>query len=280
MSNSSPFPRKVQPRRWSTLTVASAALGLAVASAANADGPQSFVPNGPEKLWLAQSEGGEGGEGGEAGQGESADAAIELLIDLGLIEGHLRAGVALYHAGLSDQAITHMKHPQSEIYTELEAHLDQFGASGFADELTALAEAVEGGAPVGDAETAFAAVMDKIQQARGRAHAGAAGEAASVLGLVRIAAEEYHIGIIDGAIANLHEYQDAWGFVQTARVVAKHMAGEDDAAEKKFGEKALAALDELVPALSGVSPDAPVPGDAGMLLAAAAKIELAAYALR
>ena len=280
MTDSPRTPRKVEPRRWTSLTMAGAALGVALAGPAQAAGTGEFGAHGPEKLWLAQSEGGEGGEGGEAGHDEDMDAAVELLTDLGLIEGHLRAGITLYQAGLADQAITHMKHPQSEIYTELEAHLDQFGAPGFADELTALATAVEGGAPIGDAEAAFAAALTRIEEARSHAHAGGAGEAASVLGLVRVAAEEYHIGIVDGAVSNLHEYQDAWGFVQVARSVAEQMAGEDDVAERAFGEKALAALDEVAPALPGVSPEGKPLGDAGMLLAAAAKIELAAYALK
>ncbi|MDI3338726.1 hypothetical protein QKW60_20125 [Defluviimonas aestuarii] len=283
MADSSNSPRKVEPRRWSALTMAGAAFGIAIAGQTQAAGPGGFDMQGTEKLWLAQSESGEageGGEGGEAGHAEDIDAAVEFLTDLGLIEGHLRAGIALYQAGLADQAITHMKHPQSEIYTELEVHLDQFGAPGFADELIALASAVEGGATVGDAETAFAAVLTKIEEARDHAHAGEAGEAASILGLVRVAAEEYHIGIVDGAVSNLHEYQDAWGFVQVARSVAEHMAGEDDAAEKAFGEKTLAALSELDIALPGVSPEGKPLGDAGMLLGAAAKIELAAYALK
>ena len=280
MTDSPRTPRKVEPRHWTSLTMAGAALGVALAGPAQAAGTGEFGVHGPEKLWLAQSEGGEGGEGGEAGHDEDMDAAVELLTDLGLIEGHLRAGITLYQAGFADQAITHMKHPQSEIYTELEAHLDQFDAPGFADELTALATAVEGGAPIGDAEAAFAAVLTRIEEARSHAHAGGAGEAASVLGLVRVAAEEYHIGIVDGAVSSLHEYQDAWGFIQVARSVAEQMAGEDDVAEKAFGEKALAALDEVAPALPGVSPEGKPLGDAGMLLAAAAKIELAAYTLK
>ncbi|MGB3315798.1 MAG: hypothetical protein WBB85_15430 [Albidovulum sp.] len=280
MTDSPRTARKVDPKRWTSLTMAGAAVAVALTGPAHAAGNGSFDAQGPEKLWLAQAEGGEGGEGGEAGHAEDMDAAVELLTDLGLIEGHLRAGITLYQAGLADQAITHMKHPQHEIYTELEAHLDQFGAPGFADELTALASAVESGAPVGDAEAAFSAVLIKIEEARDHAHAGEAGEAASVLGLVRIAAEEYHIGIVDGAVSNLHEYQDAWGFVQVARAVAEHMADEDDEAENAFGEKALAALAETDAALPGVSPEGKPLGDAGMLLAAAAKIELAAYALK
>lgn len=267
MVDSSRSPRRIAPRKLATLT-AGAALGLAVAGAAQAAGTKGFDATGPEKLWLAVNQGGESG------------MAVEMLTDLGLVEGHLRAGVALYQAGLADQAVGHMKHPQDEIYADLAAHLEDAGIAGFAEELTALAATVEERADAGDVEAAFAAVMTKVEEARGAADAGAAGEAQAMLALVRTAADEYGEGVADGAVKELHEYQDAWGFVQVARTMAEHMAAESAAGEKAFGAKALSALDEIAPALPGVSPEGRSLGDAGMVLAAAAKIELAAYGLK
>ncbi|MCW3780566.1 hypothetical protein OM960_03090 [Defluviimonas sp. CAU 1641] len=101
MVDSSHSPRRVAPRKWPALT-AGAALGLALASAAQAAGTQGVDTTGPEKLWLAQSQGGESGHADETGM------AVEILTDLGLVEGHLRAGVALYQAGFADQAARHM----------------------------------------------------------------------------------------------------------------------------------------------------------------------------
>ncbi|MCU9848450.1 hypothetical protein OEZ60_10555 [Defluviimonas sp. WL0024] len=122
--------------------------------------------------------------------------------------------------------------------------------------------------------------MTKVEEARGAAHAGTAGEAQALLTLVRTAAEQYHEGVAGGAVTELHEYQDAWGFAQVGRAMADHMAAESDDSEKAFGKKALAALDEIAAALLGVSPKGQSLGDAGMVLAAAAKIELAAYRLK
>lgn len=277
MTDSTPKIRVVTPKGWSALTLAGAAFGLAVAGPAKA-GP---LPQGPETLWLAQAtEGGEGGEGGEAGTQASGDEVVEFLTDLGLIEGHLRAGVALYRAGLADQAASHMKHPQDEIYDELSYHLADFGAKGFADELTALAGAVEGGQPVETVEAALAEVLKEIAEARDHAGASEAAEAQAMVAILRQAADEYGAGVKDGNVAALHEYQDAWGFVEVVRAQAEHMAGEDDAAEKAFGQKALAALDEARVALPDVSPEGRTLGDASALHAAAATVELAAYRLK
>ncbi|MCU9848449.1 hypothetical protein OEZ60_10550 [Defluviimonas sp. WL0024] len=92
MVDSSHSPRRVAPRKWPALT----------AGAAQAAGTQGVDTTGPEKLWLAQSQGGESGHADETGM------AVEILTDLGLVEGHLRADVALYQAGFADQAARHM----------------------------------------------------------------------------------------------------------------------------------------------------------------------------
>ncbi|MCB2127197.1 MAG: hypothetical protein H6897_06070 [Rhodobacteraceae bacterium] len=270
-------PRPVTPRGWVSLTLAGTAIGLAVAGPAAADTPL----DGPERLWLAQgTEAGEGGEAGEAGTEASGDEVVDLLKDLGLIEGHLRAGVALYRAGLADQAAHHMKHPQDEIYDELSFHLADFGAEGFAEELTALATAVESGQPVEAVDAALAEVLKAIAGARGHANASDAEGARAMVAILRQAADEYGDGVKDGGVTELQEYQDAWGFLEAVRDQAAHMAGEEDAAKKTFGEKTLAALDTAREALPDVSPEGRTLGDASALHAAVATVELAAYQLR
>lgn len=277
MTDSAPRPRLVTPQGWSTLTLAGAAIGLAVAGPAKA----GSLPQGPETLWLAQAtEAGEGGEGGEGGAGASKDEVVDFLKDLGLIEGPLRAGVALYRAGLADQAASHMKHPQDDIYDELSYHLADFGAEGFAEELSALATAVEGGQSVEAVEAALAGVLNKIAEAREHAGATEAAEAQAMVEILRQATDDYDEGVKDGKIAEREEYQDAWGFVEVVRTQAEHMAGEDDATEKAFGEKALDALEEARATLPDVSPEGKALGDAAALHVAAATIELAAYKLK
>lgn len=274
MTDSPKRPRVVDPQTWSALTLAGAAVGLALAGPAQAAGPTG----GPERIWLAQTS--EGGEAGEAGAVESGDEVVDLLADLGLLEGHLRAGVALYRAGLADQAAAHMKRPEDDIYDELFHHLSDFGAAGFPAELTALADAVETGQTPDAVEAALDAVLAAIGAARGTSNASEAAEARAMVAILRRAAEAYEAAVSGGAVTDPEEYQEAWGFVETVRAQAGHMANEDDAAEKAFGETALAALDAAREALPDVSPEGRTPGDASILHAAAARIELAAYRLK
>ena len=97
---------------------------------------------------------------------------------------------------------------------------------------------------------------------------------------MRFAADEYGDGVKDGKVVEAHEYQDAWGFMQTAKA---YLAGvpEDERKEhaEAFGEIAaeLAKLDAAWPDLSGA---APIAVDPSLLLLAASRIELAASEIR
>ncbi|MCG6885413.1 MAG: hypothetical protein LJE62_16815, partial [Silicimonas sp.] len=222
---------------------------------------------------------GEGGEGGElmvsAGYG-----AADVLTDLGLIEGHLRAGMELYRAGMGDMAATHMKHPGDELYAELAGHLEEYGHPGFADELTLLSEAVAEGAPVPDAEAAFEHLLARIGEARRATGATPQEQLEALRQMVLVAAEEYEIGIKDGAIIKMHEYQDAWGFVRAARAEASELAGSNSDKVRAAAEAVLASLGGTDVAFTGIAPEGNVTGDASALYGAAARIEIAALRLK
>ena len=177
-------------------------------------------------------------------------------------------------------AATHMKHPADEIYSELAEHLEEYDHPGFSNELSALADAVEGGAPVADAEAAFEAVLAKLGEARAAAKASRHDRVEALEHLVKIAAEEYEAGIRDGAVVEIHEYQDAWGFVQAARAEATEMAASGDADERAAAEAVLAALESANAAFAGIVPEGGVSGDASMLYGAAARIEIAGLKLK
>ena len=279
------IPRAAQPRLWRNIALASAAVAIAsaVPLAADTAAKSDYTVMGA-KLWLAQeaTEGGEGGEGGESGAvaaPAAEDAATGYLPMLLLIEGHLQVGVALYREGKGDLAITHMKHPKDEIYSDLEVELTEYGAAGFADELASLAEAVETGKPVAEVETAFAAVLAKVGDAKTKGDNEPRDVFEAIVSTVRIAADEFAIGIIDGKVANLHEYQDAWGFIYASKDSATRLAASADPDVKAAAEKTLVALAEAETAFNGLVPDA-VEGNAFILQSAAAKIELAASRIK
>ncbi len=272
--------RPVTPRMWRTLTLAGAAAALTTAAPAFAD--QSGF-SGPEaRIWLAETEGGEGGEGGESGavaEGAEADNPSEFLTDLALIEGHLRVGFALYAADRADLAVTHMKHPQDEIYATLEPELAEYGASGFSEELTALATSVEGQKPLAEVEAAYLAVIAKITAARTETEMPPRATFDAIIAATRVAAEEYAIGVVDGKIANLHEYQDAWGFIETAKAMADGLITSTDPTVSAAATEVRKALEGTAVAFDGLVPEA-IEGQATVIIAAAGASELAAFKVK
>ena len=94
---------------------------------------------------------GEGeGEGGGAGDQEQA-----LQRDMSFIEGHMRAGLALYEAGDLAAAKTHMGHPITEKYGAVEAPLAERGFGRLRDQIIAVATATQAEAPFAEVRAAF-----------------------------------------------------------------------------------------------------------------------------
>ena len=87
--------------------------------------------------------------------------------------------------------------------------------------------------------------------------------------------------VIDGAINNLHEYQDAWGFTQVAGTWARSSAayaGSPTAiAVAGQLQDVIAGLDGLWPSLN---PEGDVDGEAAQLFGAAGRVEVTALPLQ
>jgi hypothetical protein len=260
-------------RFWTHLGAAAAltagSLSAAAHTAKHVDG--ALVAQ-PRLLHLADTSG--EGEGGEA---EVTQDDASYAAQLGYVLGHMRVGTALYAKGEIDMSKTHMKHPRDEIYADLEPVLTARKAPGFATELDALASAVEAGAPAAEAEAKFKALEAAIAKNMPSMSAGLAAKTTQLM--VRTAAEEYEIGVKNGKIDNLHEYQDAWGFVETAKLMISGLSAEERTehkAEIEAIEAELASVALLWPDIAG---KAPVTGTAKQLFAAAAKIELQALSI-
>jgi hypothetical protein len=102
----------------------------------------------------------------------------------------------------------------------------------------------------------------------------------AITNLVRKAAEEYGEGVKDGKLSDVHEYQDAWGFTQAAKAQLASLSDDD---HKRMGAsfdeiaRELGGLDSAWPAL--VAPKS-ITADASMLYGTAARIEIAALAVK
>ena len=225
---------------------------------------------------------------GKGGQGEGAATAgtalatddVGYLTQLGLIRGHLAVGYALYQRELPLLSETHMKHPQDEIYASVVPAFEARGCEGFANDLTALTEAVAARAAQEEVAAIYEGLTANITSCEQSANTGDPAVLAKVIeNLLRTAGVEYQIGVIDGAIDNLHEYQDAWGFTQVANAWALSAAFADSASATAVAaqlQDIIASLEALWPSLNQQDS---VDGDAAQLFGAAARIEIAALPL-
>lgn len=269
--------RTVQPRSWTTLALATTTIAL-TASIGYA-GAQTTLTTPSPTVWLAQAEGGEGGESGhDMDHGVTADDA-GYLAAIGLIEGHLTSGITLYRAGENDLAITHMKHPKDEIYASLAPMITAYGVADFEQQLNDLATAVEAGAPIDDVEVLF----DDLLTATAIASEIGATDRAKLDALVmlaRTAADEYAVGVVDGKVADLHEYQDAWGFLQIVTTRATALADDPQEAVAKAAKATLEAVAETEAAFGGITANESMTAGPDALFGAAARIELAALSVK
>lgn len=239
---------------------------------------------------------GEGGEGvsaegvksfvsgqAEGAEGEGADMPGEgktiYMAQLFMIEGHLQAGVWLYEAGEAQMALSHMKHPQSELYADMVPVFDTFSTKGFAGELTALANAVKAGDPKDSVVAKLGKVDAEVTRAMGAAAPAVKDVLLAVVLVLRIAGEEFDAGIAsDGAVENLHEYQDAYGFINAS---LKRLADLDG---KTADENAAIAKAREQTAIALTAAPTPLPGEtvktkSATIYGAASRIEISALGL-
>lgn len=199
------------------------------------------------------------------------------LYQLGLMRGHLLVGNALFELGEGMAAETHSKHPADELYATMETEFAARDTAGFARQLEAHAQAVNGG-DESEVEARYSALVASIAENEDVVEMSPELAAEVIALLLREAGAEYAIGIVDGAPANAHEYQDAYGFTQVARVWARAAADYPGHASvfDRIGET-IDALSDMWPALM---PPAEVPHKASRLYGAAADVEIIALDLR
>ena len=203
---------------------------------------------------------------GKANAATSAQVALmtddaAYLTQLGLLRGHLMVGYELYQQALPEMSETHMKHPGEELYADLIPAFESRGCEGFADELTDLAHVVSDR----DTSEAVAASYEMLSASIGRCEAVAERENRAIVmqvisNLLSNALLEYEIGVVDGAINNVHEYQDAWGFTQVASAYAQLPVFLNDGEGQLIGrrlQRLITSLDPLWPSLNPTRIDDP-----------------------
>lgn len=170
-------------------------------------------------------------------------------------------------------AMTHAKHPESELYTDLKPAFEARGKTGFARELDALTDAVANG---GDVDAAYADLVAAIGE--NEPDADLATHLMAIATLARTAGKEFAIGVADdGQVVNAHEYQDAYGFlVAASEMLTNHVPrNEQEKQALAMAEEQLRiGLGEFDTLTAGR-----VEGKASVIQGAAARIEIEANML-
>ena len=197
-------------------------------------------------------------------------ADVEYLTQLGLMRGHLLVGHELLAVGEEAAAQTHAKHPSDELYASVQPLFAQRGAVGFATALEAHAEAV-GSGDLAKVETAYAALLEAIGRSEEVVEASPGLTARVIVSLLREAAVEYAVGIVDGRLENAHEFQDAYGFANVALNMARrhHATTATTDANRRLFEQIASRIAELADMWPSLMPPEQLAQDATRLRAAA-----------
>ena len=202
----------------------------------------------------------------------AAVSDADYLLGIGLIRGHLLVGHALYAMHERSAAQSHAKHPSDELYAALRPAFAARGVAGFEAELATHADAVASGdeSEVSAAYAALVAAMAEAEQAVATNPRLALGV---VVALLNEAAREYAIGIVDGDLANAHEYQDAYGFTQVALALAQREAADAQSRHRAEFERIVADIRGLADMWPELMPPPRVEQSASRLRAAAQEVE-------
>ena len=198
----------------------------------------------------------------------------EYLTQIALMRGHLYVGIELYKNGYLDNAKRHMKHPKSELYSDIIPTFESKKSEGFAVELENLASAVEG-------EKNFEFISSKYEElSKAMAiNENFIDDSTKLLGkrimlinsILTIAADEYAIGIVNGVVENKYEYQDALGFTKVAKKILKQSITQNEEEEIKKN-KVLGIIEDLSYLWPSLVPTELVDGDAKIIYEAVDKI--------
>lgn len=287
-------PRLVAARRMITLTTAATTSVVGFSSAAVSQDASTWQPDS-HYIVLAQASGeGEGaaaaeggsesaavsGEGAASGEGEGINSSkpeMMLQRDLSFMEGHMRAGLMLYESGDLVAAKTHMGHPIEEKYGAVADPLADRGFDRLRQQIEAVAAATEAEAPFADVKEAFDAARETMEEVR--AGISPRDQMLGLAALIRVAGDEYTVAVEGGAISNLHEYQDSWGFLRVVQTELEQMQSSEDEDLAHVAEESLAFLKLTDAAFGDIQGKGEMTLDPGILYGAAARIELEALEL-
>jgi len=278
--------RIIRARRW----VMAGAVATAVAGSAGTgqtgelSDHQDADWTGSQDEFLVASAEGEGEASSEGGEGEGEGAAavapeIQLLTDLGFMQGHAYAGLKLYETGETELGVGHIGHPIVEKYDAVAEPLKNMGHADLKAQLEAMSEAAEAGKPADEVAALYDEMVAKLETIRAETEGGVANQLKALALLTRIAADEYQVAFDGDSMVNVKEYQDSWGFLQVVKAEARDLAESDDPKVAEAAETILGHAESAESVYAGVKGDNISSPDASAIYGAAARMEIAANRL-
>lgn len=144
---------------------------------------------------------------------------------LSLIEGHLWIANELVVRGHLALGSKHSKHPAQEVYKELAPLFGKINSTGFADELQRMAMHLQN-EEIDNFRSVYLEVVSAIKAIYPLMSLTVAQEFEISVSLLEQARIEYAVGVLDGAVVDLQEYQDARGFTHVAEERIRLLEGK------------------------------------------------------
>jgi hypothetical protein len=148
---------------------------------------------------------------------------VDFATNIEFIKGHLSAAISNKHAGNNELTQTHTFHPITEIYTLIRDQLssaDNELNKTLIDSLNNLTSIVFKSTPdeFVDSATSVKSLLNKalVTVLPENEIADIKFDMSTLINLLKTAESEYDIGIANGTITNIAEYQDAQGFISSA----------------------------------------------------------------
>ena len=137
---------------------------------------------------------------------------------LAFMSGHVSAGIALYHAGELKMAASHLMHPVSETPADERIGLNDIGFN------LEIFESVSAALETHESEAILLPLLEEAEKHLDVMREKAGGDPIKIIRfLLETSVEEYSVGVRDGKLTDVGEYQDAFGFVLIAAEHARRL---------------------------------------------------------
>ena len=161
---------------------------------------------------------------------DDLDPSLRLV----LMMGHVAAGMELYRSGEYEMAAPHLLHPISETHKKEREGLQEMGLDVVTFVL--VSTALEAKRPAVEIEPFLKKAEDNLKSLALKVEGNPETQIRFLLDQIN---REYSIGVQDGEITDIGEFQDAFGFAFTAKTIAEQSS-------LKNKTLLIAAIDELM----------------------------------